>query len=140
MKAVLVAAMTLVIAAPAQSQIRLYGGKYDRPDNAFAGVGYEIGVLPIIDVIPNYEYVFTSVGHFSSFNVDGVINFLVVGFAGLGVGVNFTDSDAGGTGAAWNVLAGISLDKVPLSPFLQAKYVAYSEGGNTWLIGAGIRL
>jgi hypothetical protein len=76
LKAVLVAAMTLVIAAPAQSQIRLYGGKYDRPDNAFAGVGYEIGVLPIIDVIPNYEYVFTSVGHFSSFNVDGVINFL----------------------------------------------------------------
>jgi hypothetical protein len=141
-KALLLAAIVLCASIPAQSQIRLYGGKYDKPDNWFAGAGYEFGLLPLINIIPNYEYVFTDNGHFYTLAVDGSINFLVVGFAGAGVGWNFVGGDGIETKnrAAFNIIGGASLNSIPLSPFLQLKYVFLSEESNTWSIGVGIHL
>ena len=142
LKALVLAAMVLCASIPAHSQFRLYGGKYDDPDKWFAGAGFRIGVIPIIDIIPNYEYVFVENGHFSTLSVDGTINFLVVGFVGAGIGSNFakgsgTDTKTNGV---FNLLGGIQLKAVPLSPFLQVKYVIISGEVDTWMIGAGIHL
>jgi hypothetical protein len=138
--ALLLAVIFLFAGIPSKSEIRLYGGKYNDPDNWFAGAGFRIGLLPIIDIIPNYEYVFVDHGHFSTLSVDGTITFLVVGYAGIGAACNFaggegTDSK---TNAAFNLIGGINLRAVPLSPFVQVKYVTISGGGDTWLVGAGI--
>jgi hypothetical protein len=142
LKALLLAAMVLCASIPAQSQFRLYGGKYNDPDKWFAGAGFRIGIIPIIDIIPNYEYVFVDNGHFSTLSVDGTISFLVVGFVGVGIGSNFAKGSGTDTrtNGVFNLLGGIQLKAVPLSPFLQAKYVMISGGGNTWMIGAGIHL
>jgi hypothetical protein len=141
-KTLLLAAIVLAATLPAQSQFRLYAGKYSSPSNWYAGAGYEIGLLPLINIIPNYEYIFADNGHFYTLSVDGTINFLVIGFAGLGVGWNSVGGDGIETknNAALNILGGISLQKIPLSPFLQAKYVAFSGGGNTWSLGVGIHI
>ncbi|HMK37694.1 MAG TPA: hypothetical protein VK569_00045 [Bacteroidota bacterium] len=141
-KVILIAAFTLAAAHSGNAQVRLYGGKYSDPDKWFAGAGFEIGVIPIIKIIPSYEYVFTDVGHFYTLSVDGTINFLVVGYAGAGVGWNFM----GGGGAdsrnstALNILAGVDLNRIPLSPFAQVKYVSFSQGGSTWSFGVGIHI
>ncbi len=57
-KTFLLAALVLAATLPAHSQIRVYGGKYTDKSNWFGGVGFEMGLLPLITVIPNYEYVF----------------------------------------------------------------------------------
>lgn len=140
LKIVLLASALLVLSLPAQSQFRIYAGKYDKPDNWCAGAGYRIGILPIIDIVPNYEYVFMDSGHFSSLSVDGTIGFLVVGYVGAGLGTNFakvSGSDTKTRGVV-NLLAGVELKAIPFSPFLQVKYVLISSDTDTWMIGAGI--
>jgi hypothetical protein len=141
-KAIVILVIVLCASVSAQSQIRLYAGKYDKPDNWFAGAGYKIGIIPIINIIPNYEYLFVESGHFSTLSVDGTISFLMVGYAGVGIGTNFAKGSGGDTktSGVLNLLAGVELSAVPLSPFLQFKYVTISEGSNTWMLGAGIHL
>ncbi len=142
MHSFLLAALVLAATLPAHSQIRVYGGKYTDKSNWFGGVGFEMGLLPLITVIPNYEYVFRDTGHLSTLSVDGTINFLVIAFAGVGVGWNFVGSNESSSSnrVAWNILGGISLSKIPLSPFIQGKYVAFDGGANTWSVGVGIHL
>ncbi len=67
---------------------------------------------------------------------------LVVGYAGAGVGTNFakvSGSDTKTRGVI-NLLAGVELKAIPLSPFAQVKYVFVSSDSDTWMIGAGIHL
>ncbi|HCV43717.1 MAG TPA: hypothetical protein DGH68_09565 [Bacteroidetes bacterium] len=141
-KALVLAGIVLCTIIPAQSQIRVYAGKYNDPDKWFAGAGYRIGIIPLIDIIPNYEYLFVESGHFSTLSVDGTIGFLVVGYAGAGIGTNFAKGSGTDTktNAVFNLLGGVELKAVPLSPFLQLKYVMLSGGGNTLMAGAGIHL
>jgi hypothetical protein len=141
-KSLVLAGVLLFLSVPAHSQFRLYGGKYNDPDKWLAGAGYRIGLLPIVDIIPNYEYVFVDNGNFSTLSVDGTIGFLVLGYVGAGVGTNFSKVSGGGSisRGVVNLLAGVELKAVPLSPFAQFKYVFISGGGNTWMIGAGIHL
>jgi hypothetical protein len=139
-KSILLLVALCVVSLPAQSQFRIYGGKYDKPDKWFAGAGYRIGILPIIDIIPNYEYVFVNSGHFSSLSVVGTIGLLVVGYVGAGIGTNFAKGSEGDTKTRGvvNLLAGVELKAVPLSPFAQVKYVLISSDTDVWMIGVGI--
>ena len=140
-KTILLAAIVVASTLSAQSQFRVYGGKYTDQDSWFAGAGYEMGLIPLITIIPNYEYVFTDVGHLYTLSVDGTMSFLVIGYAGAGIGWNNVGSNGSNSShVAWNILGGVSLSKIPMAPFVQAKYVIFDGGGNTWAIGAGIHL
>jgi hypothetical protein len=134
--------LLLLMCSQALSQFRVYGGKYTEPDRWFAGLGYKIG-LPIVSVIPNAEYVFVDNATLGSVNVDGTIGFLVVGYVGAGIGMSYSKVSGADmqTRGLFNLLAGVELSALPLSPFLQAKYAIISGSGNDpFVIGIGIHL
>ena len=125
------------------TDVRLYGGYYTDNNDLFLGGGLGVNVL-MLTVVPNFEYVFVDKATLYTANLDGHIGVLPLpGFSGwLGAGLAYIfakpengDSDTRG---GFNVIAGFGADAIPLSPFIQAKYVFTQT--NHFVISIGIRL
>jgi hypothetical protein len=137
----LLAGVMLVAAVPARAELRPYGGRYMQPDEWFSGAGYRLG-LPLISVIPNAEYVFTTGHTYISLNADVTIGLFIIGYVGGGIGINYLRPDGGDTGTlgAVNLIGGVEFAAVPLSPFLQAKYAIIAKADNTFVLSLGFHL
>jgi hypothetical protein len=75
-------------------------------------------------------------------NADATIGVFVIGYIGGGVGVNYLKPNGGdsATHGVVNLIAGLELAAVPLSPFLQVKYAILSGEGDSFVLGIGVHL
>ncbi len=118
------------------------GGYYGDADDFFLGGGLNFSILSIT-ANPNFEYVFVSGGDFYTINLDGRITVLplVAGSGWLGGGFVLSSSKISGgdtqTDGGVNLLAGLGLDKLPMKPFAQIKYVI--SDNSQWVFGVGVR-
>ena len=110
--------------------------------NFYAGAGLGIGVL-MFEVVPNAEYVFVSGGNFYTLNLDAHYDLLplglVTGWIGGGYSLVFAKPENFDTqtNSGFNIIAGVGLNKIPLSPYIMAKYVLTDN--NQLVIAAGIK-
>jgi len=125
------------------TDIRIYGGYYTENSDLFLGGGLGVNVL-MLTVVPNFEYVFLEKGTFYTANLDGHIGVLPLpGFSGwLGGGFAYIfakpENGESVTRGGFNLIAGFGADAIPLSPYVQAKYVFTQT--NQFVIAIGIRL
>lgn len=112
-------------------------------DSFFLGADLKIKVV-LVNADPNIEYVFVDNAKFWAFNLDGFINLVSVPllsvFVGGGVGLLYVNPDNfdSSTDGCVNLLAGLELGGVPLSPYLMAKYV-FKPDEDISVIGIGVR-
>jgi hypothetical protein len=119
-------------------------GYYTEGDgNFFAGAGLGIGVL-MFEVVPNAEYVFVSGGNYYTVNIDAHFDILplpmINTWIGAGYALSFVKPENFDTqsNSGLNLIAGVGLsDKIPLSPYIMAKYVITET--NQFVIAAGIK-
>jgi len=125
------------------TDIRVYGGYYTESSDLFLGGGLGVNVL-MLTVVPNFEYVFLDKGTFYTANLDGHLDILPLpgftGWLGGGFAYIFAKPENGEsvTRGGFNLIAGFGADVIPLSPFIQAKYVFTNK--NQFVIAIGIRL
>jgi hypothetical protein len=127
--AVLVAVVVAAVPHEAQAIVGadIRGGFYTEPDDFFLGGGVRIGAA-MLEVVPNFEYVFVSDQTWFTLNLDGQYSLIPFGLgsfwvgAGLGMfSIKPKDGDTNTEGLV-NLLAGLGLN-VPLKPYAQAKYI-----------------
>lgn len=118
------------------------GGYYTDNSDFFLGADLKTSLL-FFSFNPNVEYVFIDNGTLGTLNLDGTMDLSFIPFvsawAGAGLGWVYADPDNADsdTESAVNLLLGASL-RMPLSPYLQLKYIAADKNDN-FVVGVGIR-
>ena len=119
------------------------GGWYTESDDFFLGAGARFS-LGTISVIPNGEIIFIDGGSAYTLNVDGTMSIVPLGVAdiygGLGLGLFYVNPDGfeSDTRTAVNLIGGAGFNALPMSPFLQLKYVIV-DGNDPVQFAVGIR-
>jgi len=142
----LLAVLALATAVAPETQalpgrLRAYGGLVEG-DEFLLGAGYELKI-PFVTLIPNAEYVFLDKSYFS-LNADATFGFLPIPLVdiwiGAGAGVGFFTPEQGDSKSYGlvNLLAGVGTDIIPLSPYVQYKFVI-KEGADWSVLTFGIR-
>jgi hypothetical protein len=127
----------------AQVKLDLRGGYYQEAEDFFLGAGLNFNLL-FFTAVPNFEYVFVSGGDFYTINLDGYVTVLplVAGSGWLGGGFVLSSAKPSGgesdVSGGVNLLAGFGLDKIPLKPYAQLKYIIADN--SQFVIGVGVRL
>lgn len=131
----LLAVLALVSAVVPDAQalpgrLRAYGGLVEG-EEWLAGAGYELKI-PFVTLVPNAEYVFLDKSYVS-LNADAQFGFLPIPLVdiwiGAGAGVAFFTPPVGDskTYGLVNLFAGVGTDIIPLSPYVQYKFVIKEE-------------
>jgi hypothetical protein len=131
---------------PAHAQFSLQPGVrigyYTDNNDFFFGADMKTGFL-LVNANANAEYVFVDNAKMATFNLDGTIDFgLIPGlptWVGAGIGLLYADPDNADsqTDGIFNLLLGGGLNKLPLSPYVQLKYILAES--DQFVVGAGIR-
>ncbi len=118
----------------------VFGGAETNGDNdALAGAGLRIGAGPIT-IIPNAEYYFVDRGNTYTANLDATLSIFPLVYAGAGLGMIILDPENGDskTNELANLMVGVGLDRAPLKPFAQLKYV-FTDGTDPVVVTIGAR-
>lgn len=141
--------LTFLAIVPAASAVDfgVRAGRYDDGDDNFVGAELAID-LGRVTLNPNIEYFHdiddATVG---SANLDLTVDLgtyaVVTPYLGLGAGIGYVDTDAGGssTNVLGNAIGGVRFDLAFLKPYAQVKYVRDFEagGGSDYALTIGLR-